>query len=248
MTANPSPTLLELLDPRLKLVLLPLLIAATFSAGSPLRLGLLSLLALWLFHAQRDIPQLWRQVVRPLRYLLLVTLLIHLVFSSGHTLLGRTWLSLDGLQLGLLTCWRLLVAVMFAVLLTRTSPSEELAAALGDLLAPLKRFGLKVDALSEFLFLTLSFIPVLQRQAKQLLQRDQPEHFPLSYVERLRQVLARIEPMIFGFADQAEVMATQLARGERIVDPPVLGALRPVPGGLPMCVGGILFLLLVFAL
>lgn len=248
MSAKSYPSWLEQLDPRLKLVLLPLLIAATFSADSVSRLGLLSVTALWLFQAQRELPQLWWLVVRPLRFLLLVTLLMHLVFSSGWTLFGQTWLSLDGLQLGMLTCWRLLVAVMFAVLLTRTSPSEELAAALGALLKPLQRLGVKVDALSEFLFLTLSFIPVLQDEAGAVLKRNPPEHPALSYVERLRQLVARVEPLILGFADKAEVMAVRLARGERVVVPPELGVLRPVPGGMPMCVGGILYLLLLFAL
>jgi energy-coupling factor transport system permease protein len=243
-----SPTFLQQLDPRLKLILLPLLIAATFSADTVLRLLLLSGTALWLSHSQGDPLQLWWRVIRPLRFLLLVTLLMHLCFSSGWTLFGQTWLSLDGLKLGLLTCWRLVVAVAFAILLTRTTPAEELAAALGTLLSPLRRIGVKVDALTEFLFLTLYFIPVLQAEASDRLKADSAVHRAAGLRERLRASVTKIEPLILGFADKADAMAIQLSRGEQVVAVPRLGSLKAVPGGWFTIACGVLFFLLWFFL
>jgi energy-coupling factor transport system permease protein len=249
MTASAASTpLLRKLDPRLKLVLLPLLIAATFSADSVLRLLLLSGTALWLSRSRGEPLQLWWQIIRPLRFLLLVTLLMHLGFSPGRTLFGQTWLSLDGLQLGLLTCWRLIVAVTFAVLLTRTTSAEHLAAALGALLSPLKRIGVKVDALTEFLFLTLYFIPLLQDEAGVQLKADPAAPRAASLRERLRGSVAKIEPLILGFADRADAMALRLSRGEEVVAMPQLGALQSMPGGWFSAVGGVLFFLVVFSL
>jgi energy-coupling factor transport system permease protein len=242
-------TFLGKLDPRFKLILLPLLITATFSAESVTRLFLLSCAALWLSRSEGDTLLLLWQVVRPLRVLLLVTLLMHLCFSSGWTLFGQTWLSLDGLKLGLLTCWRLLVAVLFAVLLTRTTPPEKLAAALGILLSPLQRLGLRVAAMTEFLLLTLTFIPRLQQQFGARATGAMPTELgakPL--VERLRGLMARIEPLVLGFADQAETLATRLAQGEQIVKIPELGPLAPLPGGWLVLVGCVFLVILAFAL
>jgi len=241
-------TLLRQLDPRLKLVLLPLLIAATFSADTVLRLLLLSATAWWLSRSEGEALQIRRRVIRPLRLLLLVTLLTHLCFSSGWTLFGRTWLSLDGLQLGLLTCWRLIVAVIFAMLLSLTTPAEELAAALGVLLSPLRRVGVKVEALTEFLFLTLSFIPLLQGEAGERLKPEPTGRKKLPLLERLRHTVARIEPLILGFADRADSLAARMAKGERVIAVPQLGPFETPPGGLFSVVAGTLFYLLLFAL
>jgi len=242
-------TFLRQLDPRFKLILLPLLIAATFSAESVTRLFLLSCAALWMARSEGEpLLFLW-QVIRPLRVLLLVTLLMHLCFSSGWTLFGQTWLSLDGLKLGLLTCWRLLVAVLFAVLLTRTTPPEKLAAALGVLLSPLQRLGLRVAAMTEFLLLTLTFIPRLQQQFSVRATGATPtEPGAKPLLERLRGLMAQIEPLVLGFADQAEMQVTRLAEGERIVEIPELGPLAPLPGGWPALVGSVLLVVLIFIL
>lgn len=243
-----SETILRRLDPRLKLVLLPLLIIATFSAGSMTRLLLLSGVAVWFSHSPGGMLRLWWRVIRPIRMLLLVTLLMHLCFSSGWTLFGQRWLSLDGLQLGLFTCWRIIVAVMFAVQLTRTTSAEELAAAFGELLSPVKRLGFRIEALIEFLFLTLSFLPLLKDETAEQLHRAPPDEATRTLLVRLRETVARIEPLILDFADRADVMAVSLARGEQLVAIPRLGTLKPVPGGMPMVVAGSLFLVLVFML
>ena len=243
-----SEAFLRQLDPRFKLVLLPLLIAATFSAGSAARLLLLTGVALWLSHSRDEMLRLWWRVIRPMRVLLLVTLLMHLCCSSGWTLRGQSGLSLDGLQLGLFTCWRLVVAVMFALLLTRTSPVEELAAALGELLSPLERFGLRVAALTEFLFLILSFIPLLKAETDEQLRRTDPVNSDRTLLARLRGTVSRIEPLLLGFADKAEVLAGRMAQGEQVVTIPELGPLPPIPGGLPGLVGALLLLLLILAL
>jgi len=243
-----SETILRQFDPRLKLILLPLLIVATFSAGTVARLLLLTGVAVWFSHSQGELLRLWWRVIRPIRMLLLVTLLMHLCFSSGWTLFGQSWLSLDGLQLGLFTCWRIIVALMFAVLLTRTTPVEELAAAFGELLSPVKRLGFRIDALIEFLFLTLSFLPLLKDETAEQLHRSQPAKTTRPLFDRLRDTVARIEPLILDFADRADVMAVNLARGEQLVTIPRLGTLKPIPGGMPMVAAGSLFLILVFIL
>jgi len=243
-----SESILRQFDPRLKLVLLPLLIIATFSAGSLTRLLLLTGVAVWFSHSQGEMLRLWWRVIRPIRMLLLVTLLMHLCFSSGWTLFGQSWLSLDGLQLGLFTCWRIIVALMFAVQLTRTTPVEELAAAFGELLSPVKRLGFRIDALIEFLFLTLSFLPLLKDETAEQLHRAHPDTSPRTVLGRLRDTVARIEPLILDFADRADVMAVSLARGEQPVTIPGLGNLKPIPGGMPMAAAGSLFLILVFIL
>jgi len=103
--------------------------------------------------------------------------------------------------------------------------------------------------MTEFLLLTLTFIPRLQQQFSDRATGATPTGpgaKPL--LERLRGLMAQIEPLVLGFADQAETQAARLSAGEQIVEIPELGSLAPMPGGWAALVVSVLLVVLIFTL
>ncbi len=226
---HPGVSPLHRCDARLKLVAVPALVVATFSAGNIWQLFLLTGVALGAWVAGNlPLARGWR-AGRALRWLLFFTLVVHTLLSPGRTLFGQSWLSADGLLTGLLTCWRLGLALIFAVVLSATTSPAGLAAALATLLRPLEKFRVPVRAGADSLLLVLHFIPVFREEALAL--RSQ---FPLpgatekapSLLERSRRVRQLVVPLLLRLVERADRLAWQLAAGQR---PAELGALAAPP-------------------
>jgi energy-coupling factor transport system permease protein len=151
-------------DPRLKLLVCGGLAVAAFVAGNWQRLVVAgATLAVLLFLARCG-PRWLLRTLLPLRWLLLFTLLLHLLLSPGNTLFGVPWLSRDGLVLGLLICTQLAMAALAAALLTMTASAEQTALACSWLLYPLARLGCPVHRWQELIVLVLHFVPVLREE------------------------------------------------------------------------------------
>jgi energy-coupling factor transport system permease protein len=226
---------LHRMDPRLKLVGLPLLVMAAFSGGG-VRLLALAFLALTLLLLSKIEWRLWWRGIWVMRYLFLFTLALHLFFSPGRTLMGVAWLSLDGLLLGLLICSRLLLAILFSSLLTLTTSPLELTWSLSVLLSPLRRLGLAVEEWTLLLLLVLHFIPVLREEAMALALHRQGEGLGLegkSLVERARLLAGTVAPLVLRLVARADELAHAAVRGEPLVPEEAqfkLGVHRPLKG------------------
>ena len=215
----PGTSLLHQLDPRIKVVAVPVLVAATFAAASSLQLGGLSLAvtAAWLLAGLP--PGLVSRLLWTLRWLLLFTLVVHLLFAPGHTLFGFSWVSREGLQSGLFACWRLLLALLFASLLAATTMPAHLTAALAWLLRPLERLGLPVTAGAEMVLLVLHFIPLLRVEALAThaeLVAAAGGIPPAGYLARGRFVCRMLTPLLLRLVDRADGLARRLAAGETV--------------------------------
>jgi energy-coupling factor transport system permease protein len=219
----PVDSLLRRLDPRVKLFLLPLLVITVFAPPSLPRLAVLLLLALLLILlSQVGSAAFWRPLYM-LRWLFLFTVLLHLFFTPGRTLLGLSWLSMDGLLAGLLICLQLTLAVTFSSLLTMTTPPEELVNGGVSLLLPLRRFGLPVERGGALLLLTLQFIPVFGEEAVRLLAAK--EQGATSLGGRLKALLVFLESLLLRLVERAESMATARAAGQ-VPEPTRQGTMR----------------------
>jgi len=206
---------LHQLDPRVKLLLLPGLITCLFSASTPQRLLLIA--CLWFVAAgatRRVVCDLGR-IVKMLRWLLFFTLIVHLLFTPGHTLFGTSWLSYDGLLRGLMIDMQLILAVLFSLLLAWTTRPEALAAALTFLLNPLQRLGLPVKEAGGMLLLVLHFFPYIQSEVTILKSERSQEGGGM--VAGIRGWVSQIDPLITRLFDYAEDLAHRIATGEEAV-------------------------------
>lgn len=246
---TPGDSFVHRLDPRLKLVGLPLLTITAFAMPSTGRLLLLFLVAGCLILASRLPAADWWRGVRLLRWLFLFSLLLHLFFSPGRTLFGLPWLSLDGLVLGIQVCWQLLLAFLFASILSLTTSPGQLASAITALLEPLRRFGLPVERLSQTMHLVLYFIPVLREEALAVVDAEPGLAGDMARGPLLARGKAAgklVEPLVMRLADRADELACRLAAGEELVAPTRLEAFSAGAGGLWSLWGSILLVLGIF--
>lgn len=155
------------LDARVKIVVAlfwaAILLAVT-NFWSLLFLGVLFLLAV------RSCRVPWRVVtrgLRPLLYILVFTLLVHLFFTAGPKLFswGPLSLSRSGLESGLFVSFRLILLVMGTSLLTLTTTPIDLTDGLEFLLRPLNIVRIPSQDLAMMMGIALRFIPLLLTEA-----------------------------------------------------------------------------------
>ncbi len=200
------------LDPRLKLVVTLVLMIALFSANSFVR-PLLIFLA-WLACSSLNavkLRQLWK-FVRLLRWLLIFTLLLHLLLTPGRALLGSSWVSYDGLLRGVLIDFQLIMAVGLSLALAWTTHPVQLAKGGASLLAPLQYLRVPVREIADLVPLVLYFIPSLQQEVERL-KREEPEAGDAAHSLWDRWQL-KLEILIGRMLDRGDQLARQIASGE----------------------------------
>lgn len=245
----PGTSWLHRADPRLKLLAVPALVTATFAASGTGQLLLLSALTLVAWGTARlPAAGAWK-TLRLLRWLLLFTLLLHTLFSPGHTLFGTTWLSADGLFTGLRACWRIVLALLLALLLASTTSPAALAGALARLLEPLERWRVPVGEGAELVVLVFHFIPVFRHEALDLYREQERGRVQAArgLLERARVAGRMLRPLLLRLVDRADDLARQLAAGLRpaeLAAPVLPGPLARGQLGLFCC--GVLVTLLAY--
>ena len=201
------------LDPRLKILVCFGLVALTFAAS---RWQALTFIALVLFGLSLAAQLPWAAVARAwwrLRWLLLFTILLHLLFSPGEVLLGSRWLSYDGLLRGLFVASQISLALLAALLLSLTLSPEQLVGACGWFLAPLALFRFPVRSWQTQMLLVLKFIPRIQSAALVGPNLDGPGA-PGGLKARVNRLADRLILVFDRLIDEAEILARRVAAGE----------------------------------
>jgi energy-coupling factor transport system permease protein len=190
----------------LQLLPLMLLMAATFCLLPSL--------------ASSVLPLCWR-----LRWFLLFTLLMHVLFSPGRTLWGLSWLSFDGLLSGVHVCLQMLLAVVISALLAVTTSTKRLASAFGWFVTPLQWLGCKTDEWQKVLLLTMDFIPVVQAEIRVTAEAgvSSPVEPDQSINEgRWTVWTKKLQCLLLRLVDRGDKLAHQIVADEETSQPPVV--------------------------
>lgn len=157
-------SLIHGLDPRIKLLSCLTLVVLTFAAGAWVQLAVLMVVTAAALRVISEHAWLALRVCLTLRWLLLFTLLMHLLLSPGRTIGGVGWLSLDGLILGSFVCLQMALAAALTAILAITTSIDDLAAAFGWCVQPLAWLGCRTDDWQKIVSLALGFIPVVHAE------------------------------------------------------------------------------------
>lgn len=164
----PKASPLRRLDARAKLLCLILLLAVSVGAASPSGYAL-ALAAAGCAAALSELPL--RLTLAPLRGLwsfFLVIFLMNALFFDGPQPLWSWWifrLTETGIRQGLQVTARTALVVVFAGLLTLTTPPMEITAAIEALLRPLKLLSVPTGDAAMILGTAIRFVPVLSEEA-----------------------------------------------------------------------------------
>ncbi|MDD3409235.1 MAG: energy-coupling factor transporter transmembrane component T [Eubacteriales bacterium] len=169
----PGNSVVHRLDPRMKIILTALYIAMIFCVSSPLWY-VLPLLYILLASTLAGLS--WKMLlkgVKPLRFLLILTFVLNLFFSSGTTVWVQ-WGALKITQEGLLTAvhfsMRLVFLVVGTSVLTLTTSPIALSDGIELLLKPLKVIHFPAHELAMMMSIALRFIPTLVEETDKIMK------------------------------------------------------------------------------
>jgi energy-coupling factor transport system permease protein len=169
----PADSVIHRLDPRMKIVLTVMMIVAVFMVHS--LVGYVVVLAfVYAVTRMAQIPfKLLMKGIKPLRFILVLTFLLNLLFSTGTTVWwhwGIFTISQEGLMQAIHYSLRLMFLVIGTSLLTLTTSPVSLADGLELLLSPLKKIHFPAHELAMMMTIALRFIPTLLEEADKIMK------------------------------------------------------------------------------
>lgn len=209
----PGESLLHRLDPRCKLVCLPMYVASCFVLNSFALLSVLVVLCVLLLHLGSISVVRYVRFLLSLRYLFVFTLLVYLFFTPGHTLLGVAWLSRDGLWQGGVVCLQLSLALGFSMLVSSTTSPTALATGIEQILRPLRHLGVPVTLISDSLQLVMYFVDSMMTTVA---ETESQHGSGATFRQRMQGRVAIVGMLLESSLERADLFAAKLSRGESL--------------------------------
>jgi len=204
------------LDARSKILSLLLIIVAIFTASTFSGLLVLMFLVLLLLKLSRvPFNYLWRGL-RPILVLLLLTLLMHLFFTSGGVVFwrwGPVTIEADGVYLGVFTALRLSILIFFTMLTTLTTTPLSLTGALEFLLKPLNYIRFPVSEMTMIIMISLRFIPTLMEESSRIVKAQMARGAKIgegNIIQKARSLVPVVVPLFISAFRRAEELATAM--------------------------------------
>ena len=169
----PGQTIVHRLDPRTKIVLTILYIALIFCVASPIWyvIPLIYIMAATRLSGLKAKNLL--KSIKPLRFLLILTFVLNLFFSTGETVWlhwGILKITKEGLITAIHFAMRLVFLVAGTSILTLTTSPIALSDGIEMLLKPLKVIRFPAHELAMMMTIALRFIPTLIEEADKIMK------------------------------------------------------------------------------
>ncbi|ANK60128.1 MULTISPECIES: energy-coupling factor transporter transmembrane component T family protein [Loigolactobacillus] len=216
----PGDSIVHRLDPRVKLLMSFYFVGIIFLADNwqtYLFLFLFTMVAILLTKIKLGF---FIKGVRPLIWLILFTVLLQMLFSSGGTVYwswGPIVISSYGVVNGIYIFMRFVLIIFMSTLLTLTTPPLSLADAIESLLKPLKVIHFPVYEVALMLSIALRFVPTLMDETEKIMnaQRARGVDFGEGNIfQQMRAIVPLLIPLFVSSFNRAEDLATAMeARG-----------------------------------
>jgi energy-coupling factor transport system permease protein len=210
------------LDPRAKIVATAVLVIGLFLVDSVVGFLVLAALFALLVAASRVPPGTFLSLLRPVAFIVALTVLFQVFFSREGSLLlewGFLEVHSGGLRMGLFLALRILLLVSAAGLLTATTAPVALADGIEDLLSPLRRLRFPAHEVAMMMTIALRFIPTLQEEAQKITRAQAARGADFSkggLLGRVRTMLPVLVPLTIGAFRRADELAEAMeSRGYR---------------------------------
>jgi len=203
---------LHRLDPRGKIVFAGLSIIGLFFIQTWFPFLLFGLFLLTLTFVAHLPPSYILRSLKPILFLLLFTLVLHLFFTPGRYLFeyGPLHISLDGLVKGLFIIVRLCLLIVVTALLTLTTSPVELTDGMEYLLSPFKKWGFPAHELAMMMTIAIRFIPTLLDEADRIVKAQKARGMDFEVgglIQRAKNLIPLLVPLFVNSFKRAEDLA-----------------------------------------
>ena len=212
----PGDTVVHRLDPRTKLILTIVYIAALFCAASWSGYLLVFLALACIMAAAHIRPSAVLRGLKPLVIIIVFTAILNLFFTSGDDTLFR-WhflhITHTGLHNAIVMILRVMLLVSGTFLLTYTTSPLAITDGLEMLLSPLKKLHVPVYELSLMMSIALRFIPTLIEETDRIMSAQKGRGADLetgSIIDRAKALLPLLIPLFVSAFRRADELATAM--------------------------------------
>ena len=212
----PGNSVVHLLDPRTKLVMLVAYIAALFTASNWVSYGVVfAFLAITIAISRIPVKSILRGM-KPLIMILIFTAVLNLFFTGGETELFSIWkirITHEGVVRAVFMTVRILMLIAATFLLTYTTSPISLTDGLESLLSPLKKLRLPVHELAMMMCIALRFIPTLIEETDKIMsaQKARGADFESGkLMERVKALVPILVPLFISAFRRADELATAM--------------------------------------
>ena len=208
----PGKSFVHRLDPRIKIILLLLSIAAIFYFDTSGAYSVLTIYTL-LVAATSGVPfSMVLKSIKPLWWILLFTFFIHLVGTPGNVI-TKLWiwdLTYEGLRQGTFISLRLVLLIVLSSLLTFTTSPLALTDAIESLLRPFRMIGIPAHELAMMMTIALRFVPTLIEETDKIMKAQQSRGSDFSsgnIIKRMQCLIPILVPLFISSFRRADELA-----------------------------------------
>ncbi|WEV70002.1 energy-coupling factor transporter ATPase [Bifidobacterium sp. ESL0775] len=165
-------SVIERLDPRVKLVVFLVLMFTSFMVSSLPQLALTAVMVVVLAAAAQLGPKRLFRSMRGFLILLLVMGVVNMLFVRTGKPLVTFWnfpITDEGVMAAVLYTCRFGLVILLGIILLQTTTPTALTDGFGSLLSPLRRLGLHTQELALVMSLALRFLPTLAAEARNIM-------------------------------------------------------------------------------
>lgn len=218
----PGDSVVHRVDPRIKIILVFILMIQLFLTRSPVGFGVFFLFLIGTTFLSRINIKYVVRGLRPILLLILVTLFFNVFFSKGSVLwqyrFHFPWditikITREGLFTGLQMSARLILLVFSTSLLTLTTSPIQLTDALENLLNPFRIIGVPAHELAMMMSIALRFIPVLIEETDKIFkaQKSRGAQFGRgNVIQKAKSLLPLLVPLFIRAFRHAEDLAAAM--------------------------------------
>lgn len=211
----PGDTVVHRLDPRTKLILVVVYIAALFTAVDYYSYGLMLLVTAAAIAVSRIKPRTMLRGLKPLVLIIVLTAVLNLFYTPGEALV-EFWIfkiSAEGIKRAVFMVVRIMMLISGTFLLTYTTSPIALTDGLETLLGPLKKLRLPIHEMSMMMSMALRFIPTLIEETDKIMsaQKARGADFETgSLVRRAKALLPLLVPLFVSAFRRADELAVAM--------------------------------------
>lgn len=208
-------SLLHRTDPRIKIVLMILLIVFIFVSGNIFSLLLSAGFVLLVLFTSRISFKMYLKNMKAILPVLIFTGIINLFYGDGGKVLLSFWklsVTTDGVYRAIFMAVRITMLIFVSSALTYTTTPNDLTDAIESLLSPLKFIGLKsaVHTLAMMMTIALRFIPTLIEEAEKIMNAQKARGADLEngrLKERVKALIPVLIPLLISSVRRAYELA-----------------------------------------
>ena len=212
----PGSTIVHRLDPRTKLILVIVFIAALFTAVDWFSYGLMFLVTAGCITLSKIKLRSLTKGLKPLIFIIVLTGVLNLFYTTGGRVLLDWWIftvTTEGVKRAFLMIARIMMLIMGTFLLTYTTSPIALTDGLEMLLGPLKKLHVPVHEMSMMMSMALRFIPTLIEETDKIMsaQKARGADFETGKLtERAKALLPLLVPLFVSSFRRADELAVAM--------------------------------------